>query len=69
MQAIYGVDPPYWPHIGPNIKALAKQDPSPIQIITDFAHEHGMESWAHLRMNHVHDSFNSSFVTDSLTSS
>ncbi len=53
----HGVDPPYWPNVGPNIKALAKQGYCPNQIITDFAHEHGMESWAHMRMNDVHDCF------------
>ena len=61
VQPIYGDahggPPPYWPNIGPNIKALARQGHCPIQIITDFAHEHGMESWAHVRMNDVHDSF------------
>jgi hypothetical protein len=62
VQPIYGADahgedPAYWPNIGPNIKALARQGRCPIQIITDFAHEHGMESWAHMRMNDVHDSF------------
>ena len=62
VQPIYGQDahganPPYWPNIGPNIKALAKGGYCPVQIITDFAHEHAMESWAHVRMNDVHDQF------------
>ena len=61
VQPIYGDahagPPPYWPNITDNIKALAKAGQCPIQIITDFAHDNGMESWAHVRMNDVHDSF------------
>jgi len=56
-QDAHGEDPSYWPNVGPNIKTLAKQGKCPIQIHTDFAHKHSMESWAHLRMNDVHDSF------------
>ena len=61
VQPIYGDahggPPPYWPNITANIKALAKAGQCPIQIVTDFAHENGMESWAHVRMNDTHDSF------------
>ncbi|MCK4849738.1 MAG: hypothetical protein KAT11_00230 [Phycisphaerae bacterium] len=61
VQPIYGDahggPPPYWPNITANIKALSKAGQCPIQIITDFAHGNGMESWAHVRMNDCHDSF------------
>ena len=63
IQPIYGDahggPPPEraWPRIVANIKALRKSRHCPIQIITDFAHQHGIESWAHVRMNDVHDSF------------
>ena len=61
VQPIYGDahggPPPYWPNITANIHALAKLGHCPIQIITDFAHKNKMESWAHVRMNDVHDSF------------
>ena len=56
-EAAHGEDPPYWPNIGPNIKALAKLGQCPIQIYTDYAHKHDMEAWAHMRMNDAHDSF------------
>ena len=61
IQPIYGdahSDPqPYWANINRNIKALIKGGHCPLQIIVDFAHENGMEAFASVRMNDVHDCF------------
>ena len=67
VQPIYGDAhdrlPTYWPNFTANIKALIKAGQCPIQIITDFAHANGMESWAGIRMNDVHDSFITSWLS------
>ena len=55
--AAHGGPPPYWPNIGTNLKAMRRAGHCPLRSITDFAHDHGMESFASLRMNDVHDSF------------
>jgi len=67
IQPIYGDahggPPPYWRRIAPNLKALIKANHCPLQIVIDFAHENGMEAFAHVRMNDVHDSFIEGWIT------
>ena len=46
-----------WPKVTENIKALARDGYCPLRLVADFAHEHGMEAFASVRMNDVHDSF------------
>ena len=41
----------------PNLKALLDAGHCPLRIVTDFAHQNGMEAFASIRMNDVHDSF------------
>ena len=41
----------------PNLKALIEAGHCPLRIVTDFAHHNGMEAFASIRMNDVHDSF------------
>lgn len=41
----------------PNLKALIESGNCPLKILTEFAHENGMEAFASIRMNDVHDSF------------
>ena len=62
VQAIYGDGqqsdrPDYMNTYAANLKALVDAGTCPLKIVTDFAHEHGMEAFASLRMNDVHDSF------------
>ena len=40
-----------------NLKTLIRDGTCPLKIVTDFAHENRMESFASVRMNDVHDSF------------
>ena len=40
-----------------NEAALIDAGHAPLAIVTDFAHAHGMEAFAHLRFNDAHDSF------------
>lgn len=47
----------YWRKATANVKALIEQGRCPLQLVVDFAHEHGMEAFASMRMNDVHDSF------------
>ena len=47
----------YWPRVTANVKALARAGHCPFQLVVDFAHNHGMEAFASVRMNDVHDSF------------
>ena len=47
----------YWPRVTDNVKALAQAGHCPLQLVVDFAHDHGMEAFASVRMNDVHDSF------------
>ena len=47
----------YWPRVTANVKALARAGHCPLQLVVDFAHDHGMEAFASVRMNDVHDSF------------
>ena len=53
----HGGPSPYWGQITANIKALSASGYCPLQLVTDLAHDNGMESFASLRMNDVHDSF------------
>jgi len=62
IQTIYGdgqqLDrPDYMKTYAANLKALIEAGTCPLKIVTDFAHEHGMEAFASVRMNDVHDSF------------
>ena len=48
----------YWPHVTTNVKSLVtRRVIVPFQLVVDFAHDHGMEAFASIRMNDVHDSF------------
>ena len=47
----------YWPRVTTNVKALAQSGHCPFRLVVDFAHDHGMEAFASVRMNDVHDSF------------
>ena len=40
-----------------NLKTLIRDGTCPLKIVTDFAHENDLESFASVRMNDVHDSF------------
>ncbi len=62
IQPIYGDAqqsdrPDYMNPYAANLKTLVEAGTCPLKIVTDFAHEHGMEAFASLRMNDVHDSF------------
>ena len=62
VQPIYGdgqqlESPDYMNTYAGNLKALVEAGTCPLKIVTDFAHEHGMEAFASVRMNDVHDSF------------
>ena len=62
IQPIYGDGqqserPEYMNTYAANLKALVDAGTCPLKIVTDFAHEHGMEAFASVRMNDVHDSF------------
>ena len=62
IQPIYGDgqqldSPDYMNTYAANLKALVDAGTCPLKIVTDFAHEHGMEAFASVRMNDVHDSF------------
>ena len=47
----------YWPKVTKNVKALTRHHRCPLHLVSDFAHAHGMEAFASVRMNDVHDSF------------
>ena len=56
----HGIDAPgedLYEHYAANAKTLIEAGDCPLRIVTDFAHEHGMEAFASIRMNDVHDSF------------
>lgn len=62
VQPIYGDGqqsdgPDYMNTYAANLRALVDAGACPLKIVTDFAHEHGMEAFASVRMNDVHDSF------------
>lgn len=61
LQAIYGEahggPPEYWSKVTSNVKDLIQSGRGPLQIVIDFAHKEGMEIFASVRMNDVHDSF------------
>lgn len=62
IQQIYGDKqqsdrPDYMSTYAANLKTLIDAGTCPLKIVTDFAHEHGMEAFASVRMNDVHDSF------------
>ena len=46
-----------YPHYAPNVKALIETGHGPLRIVTDFAHQNGMEAFASIRMNDIHDAF------------
>ena len=47
----------YWHRATENVRALTREHRCPLHLVTDFAHAYGMESFASIRMNDVHDSF------------
>ena len=61
VQPIYGdaqgAPVKYWHRVTENVKTLAREYRCPLHLVCDFAHEHGMEAFASVRMNDVHDSF------------
>jgi len=61
LQPIYGDahggPPEYWSKVTSNVKELIQAGRGPLQIVIDFAHKEGMEIFASVRMNDVHDSF------------
>ena len=61
VQSIYGEahggPPVYWPAAGQNVQNLIQSGRGPLQVVIDFAHQNGMEVFASIRMNDVHDSF------------
>lgn len=61
VQPIYGDahggPPPYWSAVTANVKALIAAGRGPLQVVIDFARDNGMEVFASVRMNDVHDSF------------
>ncbi|MYE91186.1 hypothetical protein F4X33_19550 [Candidatus Poribacteria bacterium] len=61
VQPIYGdaqgAPVKYWRRVTENVKTLAREYRCPLHLVCDFAHEHGMEALASVRMNDVHDSF------------
>ena len=46
-----------WPKVTSNVKTLTREHRCPLHLVTDFAHAHGVEALASMRMNDVHDSF------------
>lgn len=61
VQPIYGdaqgAPVKYWQRVTENIKTLTREYRCPLHLVCDFAHTHGMEAFASVRMNDVHDSF------------
>ena len=61
IQPIYGDahggELTYWRQATANVKALIEQGACPLQLVIDFSHANGMETFASVRMNDVHDSF------------
>ena len=61
VQPIYGdaqgAPVKYWHRVTENVKTLTREYRCPLHLVCDFAHEHGMETFASVRMNDVHDSF------------
>lgn len=61
VQPIYGdaqgAPVKYWQRVTENVKTLTREYRCPLHLVCDFAHEHGMEAFASVRMNDVHDSF------------
>ena len=55
--AAHGGTPPGYPHYVSNIESLIASGNCPLRIVTEFAHQNGMEAFASVRMNDVHDSF------------
>lgn len=51
-----GASQPQVPRYVPNIRKLVEAGTCPLKIVTDFAHGHGLEAFASVRMNDVHDS-------------
>lgn len=54
---------PYMYDMMSNLKSLIETGHCPLGLVVNFAHEHGMEVFASLRMNDVHDSFWHGWVT------
>ena len=67
IQPIYGDahggPPKSWGRAAQNLKAMIKGGRCPLQIVIDFAHGNGMETFASIRMNDCHDSFLPSGIT------
>ena len=61
VQPIYGDahggPPTYWPKVTENIKSMVAGGVCPFQAVIDFSRDGGMEAFASIRMNDVHDSF------------
>lgn len=61
VQPIYGdaqgAPVKYWHRVTENVKTLTREYRCPLHLVCDFAYEHGMEAFASVRMNDVHDSF------------
>ena len=61
IQPIFGTahagPPPSWSNVTGNVQALIDSGQCPLQIVVDHAHANGMEAFASVRMNDVHDSF------------
>ena len=61
VQPIYGDahggPPAYWPKVTGNIKSMVADGVCPFQAVIDFSRGGGMEAFASIRMNDVHDSF------------
>ena len=61
VQPIYGDahggPPPYWTAVPENVKTLIKAGNCPLQVVIDFGRENGMETFASIRTNDVHDCF------------
>ncbi len=61
VQPIYGdaqgAPVKYWHRVTGNVKTLVREYRCPLHLVCGFAHEHGMEAFASVRMNDVHDSF------------
>ena len=57
-EAAHGVEPSNrYPYYAPNAASLIKSGNCPLGIVVNFAHQNGMEAFASIRMNDVHDSF------------
>ena len=67
VQPIYGDahggPPADWPKVTENIKSMVAGGVCPFQAVIDFSRDGGMEAFASIRMNDVHDSFKPTGLT------